>query len=158
MMTMTVCILIDLHSRSRSSTQLRTTGWCCSGHMHVPSQPILYACAPSSDDAPEYDCWRMQADPQTSTSGVLHVGSNDNLIARQQSVADRQGQEQQQQGLHHAHAKQVTQPVVRLTLNASKSDSANSLSEGQIHVSTQSWLEQVTAKAKAKMQQQNKAC
>ena len=91
-------------------------------------------------------------------AGVLHIGGSNDCFARQRTAAERQGQEQQQQqqSLQDADTVHATHPAVKLTLNASSSDTAER-SGGQIHLAAESWLDRATAKARAKMAERSRS-
>ena len=64
-------------------------------------------------------------------------------------------QQEQQQSTLHAEKMQANQPVVKLLLDARKSDSDRG-SPGKISIATESWLERATAKARASMRERSK--
>lgn len=83
--------------------------------------------------------------------------ANATRIARQQSTTHRQGTEQkQQQSALRVESMEVSQPAVKLLLDAREAASDTLTLKGQISIATESWLDRATAKAKASMYEKSK--
>ena len=91
---------------------------------------------------------------------MLCVGdrpANAKRIARQQSTTLQQGTEQKQpQSALHVESMGVSQPAVKLLLDAGETASDIPFLKGQISIATESWLDRATAKAKASMHEKSK--